>query len=365
MFKDIKISYAPINKKLSVLALDILSIIVGFVALYFILLFSVFYTTTNYSTNRAYVNETETALRLNLGEDKEYSDYEDANKKFYFETYPNEIIEHYSKVYNEELSLIHFYNITVLSLPYEPVAANHSNQVFTYRQNEDGTYNPDVEGVFLFEEGERSSYFYKNARDIYYNAYTNLSVLLMNFDEQYKNAINENSMYDSLCRLSAGAASIVIFSIIIPFTNKKHLTLFQRIFNVAQVNYNSLYYIPWYKVLLRPILYYLIPLAFIVISGQPTFVIFAIFYLFINMLTIILREDKRDLVEKILSMQTIDLNDSLIFDTYKEEKEYIESDEYKKITDNDFLDKLSSIETLNFSSMEDKKLINKKRKEKV
>ena len=76
MFKDIKTTYAPINKKLGVLSLDILSVIVGFIALYFILLFSVFYTSTNYSSNRAYVNETEIALRLNLGDNKEYSDYE-------------------------------------------------------------------------------------------------------------------------------------------------------------------------------------------------------------------------------------------------------------------------------------------------
>lgn len=355
MFKDIKTTYAPINKKLGVLSLDILSVIVGFIALYFILLFSVFYTSTNYSSNREYVNETETALRLNLGDSKEYSDYEAAIKEFYFQTYPNEIVDHYSKIYNEELTLTHIYNITVLSLPYEPVAGNHSNQVFTYRQNEDGTYNPDIEGVFLYEEDERSSYFYKNARDIYYNAYANLSVLLMNFDTQYKNAINENSIYDSLCRLSAGVISIAVFYIIIPLTNKKHLTIFQRVFNVAQVNYVSGYYIPWYKVVLRPICYYLIPLAFIAISGQTTFVVFAIFYLFICMLLIILREDRRDLAEKLLSMQTIDLDESLIFDTDKEEKEYLDSDEYKKVTDDDFLNKLSSIETINFSSPKDEK----------
>lgn len=348
MFKDIKITSASVSKRLLAWCLDFFILIVGYIALYFTVAYAIFGTGFNYVNNSNYIDDVRTSLNLKIKEGEDYRIYEEVINEFYFVIYPNEIKAMYDDYYNADYTIEHIYNIQVLSLPEKPTPEYHANDMFTYKQNEDGTFNVDVLGVVLPElDGYNHD---KNMSDYYHHEYSQLDNLVVQFDPVYAKAINNNLHYESISRVSALFLSVVIFYIVIPLTNKHGNTIGENLCHLAHVDSSTGYNVKRYKICLRPLVYFFVPLVFIYFASNPVFYVLSIFFEFLSLISMLIGENHLDFADKLLKMQTVDADDSLIFVSEEEEEVYATSEQFKDVKDEEFLDKLSNIKTLNFSS---------------
>ena len=353
MLKDIKITPASPGKRIISWLIDILLLIASYAAIYFGLLFSVFSLVFSYADNVTYIKDTNAALNLKLSEGEGYKKYENVIMSFYFDIYPDQIKEMYDEYYGKDYTIEHIYNIQVLSLPETPTPEYHSNDMFTYVQDQSGAYNVDAIGVVLSELGGYNHD--RNMSDYFYYEYTELNNLVIQFNSKYAISVNNNLLYESIARISSFGISVLVFYLIIPFTNKHRATIGEKICCFAHVNYSDGYAIKKYKTCLRPFVEFLIPAILIYLASSPAFYVFAFFYQFLSVLTMLIGEKHQDFADKILKMSLVDENDSLIFINETQEKEYEDNEEYIETNDKDFLDKLSNITPLNFSINEENK----------
>ena len=164
----------------------------------------------------------------------------------------------------------------------------------------------------------------------------------------------QNLLYEAYSRVISFAISVSIFYIIIPIINKNSETLFERIIGVVHVDRKSGLVCPKWRMLLRCLIYYLIPLLIVFVSSNFRFYVFAIFYIFISIVLALTSEDHKDIADRILKIIPIDKRDSLIFKSDKERQEYLTSKEYQIIEDQEYLDKLSKINELSSLQKEEK-----------
>lgn len=351
MFKDIKVTSASVSKRLLAWCLDLLILIASYTALYFTFVYVIFGTSFNYVNNANYIHDVNVSLNLNKKEGLDYVEYEDVINEFYFEKYPTQIKQLYDEYYKADYTIEHIYNIQVLSLPEKPTPEYHSNEMFTYKQNSDGTFNVDVIGTVLPELGGYNHE--KNMSDYFHYEYAELHNLVVQFDNQFAKAINDNLVYEAISRVSAFFVVVLILYIVIPLTNKNNATIGENICHFAHVNSKNGYVIKRYKTCLRPVVYYLIPLILFYFASNPVFYVLALFYQFMSMIVMLIGENHLDFADKILRMQTVDADDSLIFENELEENEYANSEEFAVVEDEEFLNKLANMKPLNFSSKDE------------
>ena len=79
-------------------------------------------------------------------------------------------------------------------------------------------------------------------------------------------------------------------------------------------------------------------------------------YLFINCLLLIFSKNNMDLAERILKMTTCSIEESLLFESEEQEKEYFNSEEGRKIEDPDYLDRLSNLKKIKLVKSRDEEL---------
>ena len=346
--KSYRISPVPATKKLIAFLCDLLSVIAGYVALFFAILYGVCGTAFNYNTNCDYITDIETKYSLNIGSGKDYQEYESVIKEFFFSYFDEEIVDFYKEYYNEDFSLIRIYNIQILSLPLDVSSTNYSNGFFEYVQNSQGYYDYNIEGRIVANNG--GDYFKRSLADHYYSKINYLRSLLSYFDSQYNTSVSEKLLTESLVRCVSFGLSVLVFFLIIPLCNKNRQTLFEIKFKVLCANKNDGFLVKPYKTCLRPLTYFLVPFIFITIASNPGFYIFAVFYIFISMLLSLVTQEHRDISDFMLKTITIDLADSLVFRNVEEAEKYYNSDEYVEVEDEEFLNKLSSIESINIPS---------------
>lgn len=354
MNKDLKIVHTPSNLKLWSFLADVLSVTIASIALFYIVFYAIVIPFSPYNENETTYRNKMEEYGLTLGDDEDYHTYEEAIQHFYFDYFPQEIVDDYSVRYNiPSLTIAHIYNINVLYLPVTPTVDNYGNDYFEYVQNEDGTFNVDV--VAKQVEGSGPNYE-RNITDIFYNTYSNLPSMLSSYDSIFHHALYDNAFYSGITRVSVFAGSLMIFYIIIPLTNKYGSTLFEKIFKIAHINNKTGFIAPKYKIVLRPIIYFIIPTVGVYFFSLYAMVIFAITPIFISLVMMLFSKTNRDLVERILVLDTAQIDQSLLFKNQAEENVYERSEEYQTVEDPSYLNRLDNTKAIDLSTSNDQKI---------
>lgn len=349
-----RVSLAQTNHKLCAFIFDSVSLFLSTLLLYFVILYGVFATCFHYVDHQNEMKDIEIQYRLNFDNSHSYEEYEEILQEFYFEKYPEEIKQNFNDYYETNYSIIHIYNISVLNLPSVASYNEYKTDYYQYVQNDDGTYNVDVLAVKILGSGR---VYEQNMHDLFYNSYIELPGLLRIFHPTYNEIIVTNETYLMISRSIAFVLSFIIFFVIIPLTNKYGCTLFERIYKITLVRKKNGYLPKKGILILKSIIYYLIPFVGVILGTRNSLIILSLGFLFINFLMIILSKENKDLSEKILRIYTVSIDESLLFKNSTEEKEYFDSPEGKKLLEPDTLEKLSSIKEIHvIENPNDKKI---------
>lgn len=325
------------------------AIIVSTIALYFVLLFSFCVPFGGYFSNNNIVNQYETAnnLRLNYGET--YQTYEKVVKEFYFEKYPEEIKDSYNNIYKKDFTITHIYNIKVLNLPLNPTTSNFSTTYYQYVANADGTFKVDELALRIVGSGTN---YERNMSDLFYSSYNNLKTIGLTYEKPYGDAFKTNQLNENIIRTVSLAASIIVFEIILPLIMKNGSNVFDKIFKVGKVEYRNGYKLRTYKIILKAILRSILPCIGIYFATTYSIVLLIALPIFANFMTLILTKENRDIFDKLLGIDSCDLEQSLIFKNKEEETEYFKKEENKVIDDKEFLGKLTKVNDINVKKIE-------------
>ncbi len=354
MNKDLKIVRTPSNMKLWAFLLDLIVLIASSFILFAVCFYAFVLPLSTYEDNSNLIQNKLEQYHLNYGGDLDREDYESATKEFYLIHFKDELIEYYSPS-DETYSIEHIYNIYVLGLPVEPTVEFHSNTYFAYVENDDNTFNVDVIGYEIDTDNTNPNYV-RNVRDIFYTAYNSLPQLLSKFDASFNKALMNNALYLGLTRISVFSFSVIVLYIIIPLTNKYRHTLFEKLFKIAHVNDKDGFLIKGYKAVLRPIIYFIIPLIGVYFYSTYAIIILGIIPIFVSIIMMLFSKTNHDLADKILKMESVDISQSLLFKEQAEENVYERSDEYQVVEDASFIEKLDNTEVIDLSTSNDEKI---------
>lgn len=318
MDKRVRIEKGFILHRIFSCLLDILLTSLFTISLYFIVLFGVFGTCFNYVGNEFYINETLKENDLTLSDNLSYEKYEEVIQHFYFDKYSNEIIKDYEDLYKEKYTIYHIYNVVVLGLPSKVTDVTKSDY-FEYVLNNDSTVNYDVVAKTIPGSGKN---YEKNMHDIFYNQYKKLNNLLERYDYDYFNILSKNNLYKFISRTVAIYTSFIILFVIIPLQNKNSSTFGEKKFKLGYVDGKNGYVLKKYKVILKNLITYFIPSLGVVFFSLYSFIILTIGWLFLNFIIMVFSSDNKDISEKILNIESIDVEQSLVFKNKKEEEEF-------------------------------------------
>jgi len=162
MNQAIRVEQAQKSRRLIALVIDLLLLAVTTVAFYFLFLYAIIGPMFKYNERVETVKQCEVEHGLVLSDKEDFDKYETVVKKFYFEYYPDEIVEVTKKAYPNETysSITHIYNVFVLNLPYNPTPEGdkYKGDLFQYQLKEDGTVLVDEIGV---QRPDMSGYNYE------------------------------------------------------------------------------------------------------------------------------------------------------------------------------------------------------------
>lgn len=346
MDKSVRIQQGMLGHRLVALLLDLGSIIVSTLILYLIILYAVFATCFNYVGKQNEILEIENKYNLNLETGLDYTEYEAVLQDFYFNEYKDELVEHFKAIYDKEYTITHIYNCVVLRLNMEPTYESYKTNYFKYVQNPDGSFAVDVLAEKIVGQG---SVYKKDMHDIFYNAYSNLKTLLKEYNEKYRLLILETFSYETWSRSIAFLISVIVSYIIIPLKNKEGSTFFEKVFKLGNVDSKTGYLLTKKKIILRPVVYYLVPFLAVIVGSNYSIVIFGIGYIFINFLMLLFSNDNADLANKLIKIESVSIEESLLFENSEDEKAFMESPEGQQIDDIDYLNRLSEIKKVNLN----------------
>lgn len=344
MNKDLKIAKPHSGKRLLSVLFDYLSIALGSILVYFLLLFSFFTPAFGYMNKVNAAKTYEKQYNLNLGEVEDYDKYEKVIQDFYFTYYPEEIKKTVNDNYKTDYSIVHIYNVMVLRLPDRPTIENYSTEFFEYIINPDGTFA--VDEIAIKKQGLSGPTYEKNMRDIFYSTYENLKGYLADYHPDYNKVTSDIKLYESISRIISICLSSIIFYIVIPLINKNGATLFEKVYDIGHVRGKNGYSIKPYMIILRAVINLTIPVIGIILFSKYSVILMTLFFIFINNLIFIFNKNNRDLSDLIINMDTCIVSESLIFKNRKKEKEYEESDEFKKIEEMTFIERLKEIKPI-------------------
>ena len=110
MHKSARIQPALLSHRLMVGLLDIFTVFISSLILYFILLYTIF-ALFGYTSMSSRISEIEDEYNLKLVEGEEYKVYEDAIKEIYFNRYPSEIEKQYKDKYGNTQIIDEYYQL--------------------------------------------------------------------------------------------------------------------------------------------------------------------------------------------------------------------------------------------------------------
>ena len=347
MNKELLIEKPSMGSRFLAYFLDIGTVVLSTIALYFIILYAIFGSAFNYIGNSNYINEVYEEYNLNIAYDTNYKPYEEVLQQIYFEDFKEEILNDYRED-GKDYSIEYIYNVVVLNLPEEPTVNTYSNSLFHYVQNEDGSFNVNVLGV---KEDGSGEFYERSLADLFYASYTNLPSLLRMYLPDFNQAFVDNANYEAISRSVALVISVSVFYVLMPFVNKKGSTIFEKVYKIGYVNKRNFLEVKKWKIPLRALILFVVPLLGLIFYNNYTLVILIILPIFIDPLAILLSKKNTDFYELICFTRACDLASSNIFKTEDELKEFTEKIE---IDNQDFLDNLTNMESLNMKGKEEK-----------
>lgn len=346
---------AETSKKLLVFILDIISVVVLYIPLYFGILYGFF--NINNSYNEALIArkniEEEHGLVLNF--DNSWQEYEVAIKNFYTQ-YKDDI----EALLPEGETYIHAYNVTVLKLPETPNETNFKNEYYSYKIDSNGQYLVHEFAEWnVVEESEQTDYYKRAMMNLFYYEYRNLNSYLKTFNSEYSLSIDTILFKESLSRLISFASSVTIFYFVLPFIFKHGATLFEKLFGLAKVDIKYGCSVSKWKLIVKPIILFALPILGFYFGGFTNIVIFVLGPMFINLICLILTRNNLDIPNLFLRIDLVVKMDSEIADT---KRDIIESFK-EEVEDKTFTDALSSLSTLDVLSIEEKQKSNEDKKD--
>lgn len=350
MNKSIRIQRALINHRLIANLLNLLIFFLSVIALYFLVLYIFFGLCGNYNTTNNKISEIEASYSLNLNSDATYQDYEEVVKDFYFNRFKEEICNYYYESYGKSYSITKIYNISVLGLPSEPTHDNYKTNYYQYIQNSDGSFNTEAVGIMVEGYGD---FYERNLLDLFVYKYNSLFSLLEEFDTTYYQLKVEKNALEMYSRIIAFLVAFITMYIVLPLLNKYYQVGFEMKLSLASVNKRNGYLIPKYKYILKNIIMMIIPFIGILLANKYSIIILTIGYLFLDIMIMMLSKNNTSIEEALLQIEVCSVKESLIFKNKLEEDEYISSEEFKKINDIDYLEKLKAVDEIEFN---DKKI---------
>ena len=334
---------APIRNHLLAYLLDMLMLVLTTVGLYYAALYGVCAPAFGYVNKSNRIKEIENQYNLNLTNKNEWYEYEEVVKNFYL-TFADQIVAGNKEKTGEDASIIHIYNVTVLELPSKPTDANYKTSYYQYKKDETG---------FLVDEwAERiegnSTYYFTNLRGIFETEYNHLFNYLKIYNSEYLSLTDSVYYQKNITRASVMTINVIVIFIVIPLFSKKKQTLFENMFHIARVNKKDSLLIKNHKVVLRPIILYLLPIVGVFFMNRYSFIILAIAPLFINILVSFFSKNNQDVVELLLTDVAID-TDIFPVATTKEELDLLIG-KVELSDDAEYTDRLSNIEPLDIKN---------------
>ncbi len=334
---------APIRNHLLAYLLDMLMLIITTVALYYSAIYGLCAPAFGYINKNNRIKEIENQYHLNLTNKNEWYEYEEVVKNFYL-SFEDEIVKGNKEKTGEDASIIYIYNVTVLELPSKPTDNNYKTNYYQYKKDETG---------FLVDEwAERiegdSTYYFTNLRGLFVSEYNRLFNYLKIYNSEYLSLTNSIYYQKNITRASTMSINVIIIFIIIPLFNKKKQTLFENMFHIARVNKKDSLLIKNHKVVLRPIILYVLPIIGVFFMNRYSFIILSIAPLFINAIVSFFSKNNQDIVELLLSDVAIDTD---VFPIAKNKEELdLLIGKVELSDDAEYTDRLSNIEPLDIKN---------------
>ncbi len=351
MKQSVRISPAPLNNRLGATLLDVLSLFGITIILYFIILYGIFATGFHYMENQSQIEKIEDRYTLNLSSTLSYEEYETIIQKFYFVEFEEEIKTYINNYYGTDYSIVHIYNFSILHLATKPTFDSYKTDYYQYVQNEDGTFNVDVLAIKVEGNGK---VYEQNMHDLFYNSYVKLKDLLLMFDDDYSNLVTTNRLYEMISRTLGFIISFSILYLAIPLSNTHGATMWEKFFKIAHINKKNGYLTSKFRIILRPIIFLLIPFIGIIIGSDTSIIVFTIGFIFLNFLLMLLSRNNKDIPDKLLAMYSASVYESLLFKDAKSEKEFLDSPEGQQILDSEHLAKLNEINAIDLHQTDNK-----------
>lgn len=320
MDKNVRIEKGYIRNRIVAYLFDIFSVVLSYLVLNLVIIYGVYNPFLSYQTIKNDINQTLVDYNLNYESGLDYEKYEAVIQDFYFNKFEDEIVKNYYELYKENYTIEHIYNVLVLGLSTTPTMDSYSTSYYKYIVNEDGTF--DVDKIAIKVEGSGKTYE-KNISDLFYTTYKKLPSYLKQYNKTFYELNLKKDRLDLTNRIISISLSSLIFIIVIPLTNKYSSTLFEKLFKIAHVNIKDGYLIKKWKVVVKNLIVYIIPIIGIILGTTYSIVILTIGFLFLNFIEMAFSKNNLDIGELILRCESVSITESLLFKNKNEENEYI------------------------------------------
>lgn len=348
MHKSARIQTALLNNRIFASLLDILSLVISSLVIYFIMLYTLF-ACFGYVGMKRDAKAIEVEYNLDLGANEDFEVYEAAIQDIYFNKYPDEMVKYYKEQYGDTYSITHIYNIVILRLPSNPTYDNYKSDYYQYVQKADGTFDVDTLAIPVEGYGD---YYERNLQSLFYSGYKRMDELVEEFNPEYLELNTTMYAYEVYSRIIGFVISFIVLFVVIPYKTKECQTIFMKKFDLAYVDNKTGYFLKKRKIVWRYLICFILPFVGFMFATKYSIIILGIGYLLLDHLLMLFNKNNINISDKILAIETCKLSESLLFDDKKAETLYFESEEGKKVMDTSFLEKLQAAEEINIISDE-------------
>lgn len=363
MNQSIQVETAQRNKRLLALFFDLLCIAASTVCLFFLLLFVVIGPMFNYKGNCESVFNTREKYHLNLGVAEEYTKYIEGFQLFFEDEVNSDKIIEYTKRYypafdpeetRSPLEKVRYaYNVLILDLPVSPTHETYKTSYYQYQFKEHSTSEFDLYQYGVLINPKPSDKAKANLRDFFSWKMETVNDMLPYVIPTYKEALRFKSNVELFSRVIAMALSVIVFAIALPIILKNGVTLGGKLFKVAIVRNKTALRIKWYRNVYRALALFTLPIFGIGLYDRYGTVIFMIFPVFVSILMMLFKESGRDLQDVLSGTIAVDSNNSFFFSSAGEARLFEKKDNYKQVSDPDFLKALESVDSFNVDNEKD------------
>ena len=363
MDKQILVEPAEKNRRLISTLIDILTMLASTLAIYFFMLYVAIGPANNYVTKNERVQEIKEEYQITYESGRPYTDYQEVLYKFYVEYYGDEIEERLSNYFPDEkyASHVHMYNVFVMDLDIDPHVEDgtYRGKYFQYQLDEEGNVLINEPGVLRNDYQDEK---YANTLSSFmYGRYVELEGLLKTYNKEYIALCNSIGNIELISRSTGIGVTVIAFAIIIPLCLKHGRTLGNKSMGIVIVNSKNGFTIKKYKVFIRALSLYGLPIGGVIIGNVYSIISMVVFPLFVSTLLMLFRNDEQDLGDLISRTIAVDIEASLLFKSAGEASLYMKKAENQIVEDPEFLEALSNTKKIEVSENKGVDLANSKK----